>query len=496
MRLAGLVMLLAGCQYVFGVEPSAQPDAPGDAAAVRVEGTLTRVQIHNAKDGTPVTSVGAVDLARDCPTAFVGDSMLDRTCDAPGTFSFELPEQTLYRLRVETEEASPGLVIPTERLSTGLAPGITLVDWRRPDEIAAASGTQLQVSITDANGVPLVGAFNFGSNGVWTRSTHTANAGVATISWTAGLLDGAQGDRVFAFREYQPDAAGRPYLGQVYDRGEASVTMAQSTVTQTSIQLQPLMRSRCVHVAIDVPRLFARLGNLFPSIPPWRRGYAIYAAPSPEHGVVHIAPLSYDLVDVTSVPAQQTATFDQIELYPPALPGHTAVLLDLVDRLDRSTLAYTGIQVFHRLASEMCTSAPCCEEPPPPADPAMASELRLAGVNLDTPYKTVGVPLGEPAMLTWTITGGIAPDRISVALVERTMPLDPPAVVVRHRWFLPPDHTSLAFDPKLLEPGKIYFLQVATETGFPQASEGRFGPPFEFPVGSAIARSQPFYVDN
>jgi hypothetical protein len=486
MRALALVPALAGCNLVFGVDPVATADAPVDPDASRTEvrGTLAHVFVHNDSLGAPIAETGALVAEKQCPAAFVGDAPLAVTCDAAaGTFSFTLPADTRYRLVSDINEY----------VTDSRAPSITFIEWGRPDAVPSSTTQALTINLFDSNNLGVSGAFFYASTGVWTGpAVATASVGSVEVPWTGPLLDATKGDFLYAYREKAP-LTPRPSYIVTIDRGRVPVAMAPDVATAARIQLEPLTADRCVHVALDVPREQDRLAILFPDVPPWRRGYSVYSAASLAHGASGLNYLSRDVIDLSAAMDGPMA-FEALDPYPPAIEGHETLLFRFVDRYDKTTLAYAGVQVFDQLAAATCTDpAVCCESPSPFPDAAIPTRVVLRDGALTGPDQVIGLPADEAPIARWTLGAGPTPDRIVVTLLRR----DPPATLVAvHRWILPPDQDRVAIDPALLAPGTTYHLQVSADRGFPNTAQGQFGLPFVYPLVSAVARSQPFSITN
>lgn len=484
MRALALVPALAGCNLVFGVDPAATADAPMplDASPTEVRGTLARVFVHNDAQGAPIAEPGELVAEKHCPAAFDGAAPLGVTCDAgAGTFSFALPADTRYRLVSDI----------SEYVTDSRAPGLTFVEWGRPDALPPSPTQKLTINLFDSNNLGVSGAFLYASSGVWTGpAAATATVGAVEVPWTSPLLDASKGDVLYAYREKAP-LAPRPSYIVTSDRGQVPVMMAPDVSTVARIQLAPLAPDRCVHVALDVPREQDRLAMLFPGVPPWRRGYAVYSAASLAHGAAGLNYLARDVIDL-SAGMEEPTPYDTTDAYPAAIAGHDTLLLRFVDRYDKTTFAYGGVVVYDRLAAATCTNlAECCESPSPFPDAAIPSELRLRDVALTNPDQVIGLPADEAPIAQWTLSTGPAPDRIVVTLLRRDAP---GTLATVHRWVLPPDQDRVAIDPAVLAPSTTYLLQVNADRGFPNTADGQFGLPFVYPLVSAVARGQPFTV--
>jgi hypothetical protein len=472
-RIAGLLVALAGCDLVFSLDAPVPPVRP-PIDHVTIDVTLRWVE--NDAAGLPVLHDDPFDLP--IAVRLTDGSTPDVVQDGPGAYSFET-DNLAYTLTLESPRG-PFVIDHFVPAVTIALPHVGRLD-------AAPFTAPTTVTVTPSSMVDSTELVH--TTGVWSTSENASfewGGRGHTIFGTRGLLDAARNDRLYyvGYSDFTNDT-GTPHVAAA-SFFEASVTLAEgSTATVVGTPIVP--QAACVRVTAERQRQLARISEVAPgTFAPVGADLLIDAIPARELGREGAMLLATQVLvsDISKIDIAYG------KLFPDA---STIVSLGAVrSRFYKNSLAsaflelFYAVRVFDEVVGTQC---------PDSSVTLTADMVALIGsISLDGVFLTADedvLQIENDPIVTWSVSQGPL-DHFFVTLFEVVIDQDgtPLEVPIASRFTTDP---IVRFDRELFVEGKLYTLHVEARVGTPNAVRGDFST-VSFPNGSSVGTSAVFGV--
>ncbi|MBA3499558.1 MAG: hypothetical protein M4D80_27005 [Myxococcota bacterium] len=343
------------------------------------------------------------------------------------------------------------------------------------------------------------------TTGLWTETPHTVGGMGATnmsfrFPWPGarrkfgppGVLASASGDRAYATTSsFRLAKRGAAYFTLTHACPHTFMALG---VVEASLQcnVAPVPLVRCLHLETDFTGELARIaGVLLPTEHPSKSsGWFVGAAPAPS-----LAPqVTLDLASrfAFTPSSMPTTESDDEFVYGNPFPGHAVVVM--LSAFHERPFVYPGA-MFHMNfptgARYWSTPADTCDTPEPaPALVAIPHAVAIDGAPIDEDGRVVETDPARELRVTWSDSDGSV-DFYRVVLHEVTEFLTFTTRATRHTYVV--TDRLVVVDPSLLEPNKIYAIEVEAHAGAPNARSGELGT-YDLPYAIGTGWSATFRV--
>lgn len=490
MRAAALLLLLPGCDVVFGLDRDRLPiDAAVDASPDFVTGELLHRFVMNAPTGAPVEfqepdrdvglSVSFDDGSE--PTALVIDPGL-------GTFSFARPAGAPYRLIATS--ARDGHV-PTEWQTSLPALSLVAMTAGRPMREPVTLSTPLTFTTPTAPGTHVVL-----STGVWTETAIPGDV----LDWKQafasgpplGLLDASKSDQLFyVVRSVFADTAtGLTYTAFLSEATKA-VTIVDGMPQNIALAFATSVRDQCAKIAAPRAAAMQRVALAAgPGTTPASDDWIIHAAPNPALGPVGVLTLAFHVEVPPTVPSNQIINV----AYRNPFPGHSSIAS--MGAFYGRTIAAPGASglVLTTGARVYTPVLPCPALTALELTQGIPGALSLAGVQLTGPDGTVvPVDANAPLSLSWSLAAS-GPVDVSSATIYEVVAQNGKTSLVPVRQFKTLGQ-SVTIAANVLQPQTSYVARVDAAIGYPDAATGDLRT-VQYPYGNVTQWSRVFQISH
>jgi hypothetical protein len=471
------VLLLAGCDAVFGLHDVPTRDAQADASVIGrpISGSIYAMYAHNGSDGQPMldkqplpSNTLTLTLESDTGSTLVA-------VDPSGAFSF-VPTESPYRLALQAADLQVYELV----LSSAATLDIPIPNLTRPDA-APVAGAQIELDTT-----PFLLAPVLVTSGIWQPSIEMAIT--PTSTWDAPYpqtFDATKGDRLFAI-EYQND----PYATVYPTTNHITYVAAGNTTTViSSSNAHPVITTMasaatpsCIAIDAKFEQGLGRLQPLESSGDEEGHEWAVGAFASNM-----IAP-TYQAILLADDQLEADGAGGQALVFNPFGLPTLAVSAVAIQRNYQGTNYGAAISEFHEIT--IPSPAPCA---PGTVETFDTIEAAIAGIPT----------LGGKQLAS----DGVVVDRAGAAFVELSWQ---PSAQPVDGWSVELDEigvganlvavhtinttaTSLKIASSLFATNKTYSFKIVGAVGLPNAAEGNFNTA-TFPFAITTVSSHPFTV--
>jgi hypothetical protein len=453
-------------------------------------------EVRNGADGKPVTAVIADPRFFD--VVLPDGSVPSLVTRSDGTVTFDRKSETdVYRLAVRQPDDN----VIEYQLAT---PRVTIVESviGRNDRAPPSPFDVVQtVPNAPANTVSYLV-----TTGLWTETPHTAGGTTATnvsfrFRWAnarrkfgvPGMLVAASGDRAYGTTSsFKLAKRGAPYFGLTHACEHAFGSFGALSDANLQCNVMPVPVAGCLHLKTDFTGELARIAGVLSPIehPSKSSGWFLGAAPA-----VTLAPqVTLDLASrFTFTPTAMPATESDDEfVYTNPFPGHeVVVMLTAFHERPFTHPAATSHMNLSTGSRYWSAPAPACDTPEPaPALVAIPHAVAIDETPLDEEGRLVELVPGREIAVRWSDTDGDV-EFYRVVLHEVTEFLTFTTRVPRRTYVV--TDRAVVVDPSLLEPNKIYVIEIEAHAGAPGARDGEFGT-YGLPYATGTGWSSTFRV--
>lgn len=443
MRGALVLLLLAGCRQVFGLDSPQLADAPADSLS-RVTGSLALQYLVSDSLGAPQVmeqqfdpNVVMIHVTQDGTTTPVD-------LGADGSFAFDRTSSQ-YSIEVRTP-----VRVTTYQLA---ADHLDLVErlLSRLDTIAPSNGTQVKIQFSNR---PSSVAEYVGSTGVYSAAPMTS----IVVDWTnqgwlglPGLLDASKHDRIYYVGYKAQDAT--TFL--ISHAASAEITTAPGATTNVSLDVSAVPPTKCIKYTAQAGTETARLLGVL------RPGYGtpildVLVRATPAFEMLGGLSVVSDATGATPMDVTKTVNYGN-----PFPMGTDAIMNVLVPRTLGNSTVNDGSFLWVVAGADCSTTTMLSA-----ASVALPTSFRLEGLEL-TDDTTYALPAAASVELGWSATPE-AEDAFQVQVLDVGA-----AKAVAVATYVT-TQMKIEIDRQLLRPGHAYAFSIAAIRGYPNAAIGDF----------------------
>jgi hypothetical protein len=486
LKIAGLVIALAGCDQLFGLpDIGVRPDASPDAPAYLVTGTFLQHFVYHDIQFQPMvvdvhpTTVAASVTLDDGTTAAVD-------YHADGTFAFPLahPGQA-YRLMLDTPDGGSDIESDTPTLQIATSSPTRPIAQRTP----VTQQTLLQIRMN--GGSPLMGQAWLASTGV-ASDTNTGEPNgnfdfdwrtAATFGGSIALLDTTDYNDAL----YVLDVTTSPYysIAQSY---RIAIDQVDGYPLPIIGNLVPANATGCVHLTAERGDEYARLAAAVPGASGGNADWIVTAVPALSLDAAATYFVAYSPAPNPPANADLNVRFANIYDGYPVIASAGVTLLNPVTVPNTTTpfQAYVSSRVYVTIAD----AATCTGTTDIPSGLAqVAGGAIVAGTPVAADATTVALPASGDVTIAWSAAAPGPVDFTTVTVYElrAVSGITVPRLV---------DSTITAksvahFPASLFAAGHDYIVRFDSVVGFPDAATGDFAHT-TYPHGAAESWSRWF----
>jgi hypothetical protein len=486
-RLAVLLLLLAGCDQIFKLTPPDEPEPTVPPRTVSV--VYDRIVVENTGPTQPTN----VDPETFAVTRLDGTE-IPFTRTGLGTYEFTTDAATYT---IDAATALGGTQVQLGGATVHLRERVL----GRTMRTAPQAGTILQfdaLPIADPGGKP---EFNVLTTGMWAQAgiaqpTDALDySELASFGGPLGVIESQGGDALFLL-EYGSVEANLPSRRQLLGYRRDTPIVVQGGTTQILGNLMATASRHCMRVTADRAEELARLESVVPSS--FAFPNADWIASAIPHEALHAS---------GSVMLARDAAPSFIDAYDVKFenPISATTILSMGARLQRN-FKLPGTELGSDLVYELRTynapvalqsGAACTPQQLPAGRTALVGSISVDGKAITRDDLEVSTTTTKPLDITWSTADGDV-DAYTTSLIEMVAIPTPGGTGMRTvqvaRISVTTTGTRASIPRSYLERGRYYFITVETNTGFPGAADGDFST-IAYPRGIGRAVSGVFKAE-